>query len=105
MIVYIKEAHPVNGWMLYDKGFHIYEHRNLDERLAAANHMAFLGLPCPLAIDNMDNTLNYRLQAVDERLAVINGEGRLVWIGKQGAENYSVQEARHYLNTKFKKSQ
>ena len=103
LVIYIREAHATNGWYLFKIGHQIQEHCNLEERVAAATTVEALRLPCPVSVDSMDDKLTARLEAMPERFAAINDEGRLIWKGKRGAPNYTVSEAKDYLTMTFRK--
>lgn len=104
LLVYIREAHPVDGWNLFKKGYQLRQHRELEDRLTAAMNLQALGSPCPLALDHMDDRLTYRLRALPERLTLLH-RGRVVWQGGIGPKNYSIKEARKYLDLTLKANQ
>ena len=101
LVLYIPEAHATDGWHLFSEGPQIKQHTSLEERLGATQALQDLGLPCPLALDSMNNRLTWRLQAMPERTVIINGEGRLMWMSEVRSDT-AVQKTRDYITPRVK---
>ena len=85
LLVYIREAHPTDGWAV-DSGWSIIaDARDIDERKAAAHQACeMLSFPFTVLIDEMDDRVAERWSAWPERLFVVSTEGRIVYVGEQG---------------------
>jgi hypothetical protein len=87
-MIYIKEAHPTDGWQL---------RANVRDRVLFKNHVDFservdvarqcsaaLKLSMPTLVDSMDNAVNYQYSAWPDRVYVIGIDGRIVVQAKHG---------------------
>jgi len=104
-MVYLEEAHPVEGWMYPAVQHHIRQHAVLSERAAAAQVLEVelrrltdgCGIAAlPIYVDGMANTVSLAFGALPERLAIVL-DGRVSWIGGKGPEDYSMEEASRAL--------
>jgi hypothetical protein len=102
-MVYIKEAHPTDGWQMRDNerdGVLFKAHTDFDERLGVAKQCtAALNLTIPTLVDTMDNAVNYQYSAWPDRVFVINTEGRIAVQAKHGPFGFppGVRSARKWL--------
>ena len=79
-MVYIQEAHPVDGWAYVKNSYYIKQHTQLQDRIEAARKLFTEGLPpkCPLLVDQMTNEATFKFSALPDRFCIING-GKLVF--------------------------
>ena len=90
-LVYVTEAHPVDGWMPIYAPREFTEVRyakTLEERLAVARK--FVGVyeidPDTVIIDGLADDLERGFEARPERIAVVGG-GRLLWRCELGSRS------------------
>ncbi len=86
VLVYIREAHALDGWSLDHSGWSIItDPRNAEERkAAAAQTCSMLKLPFTTVVDTIDDAVAERWSAWPERLFVIGRGGRVAYVGAQG---------------------
>jgi hypothetical protein len=99
-LVYIAEAHSVDGWQTDSNeaaGIRINQHTEFGERWEAALLCAErLSLSIPTLVDGMDNAACVAFSAWPERMYIIH-EGRIHYRGGQGPYDFDVPEARESL--------
>jgi len=103
LTVYIKEAHPSDGWMLPNaiRGGHCRQHLTIEERRAIANEfIQDNNYKLPFFLDSMKNEACIRYQAWPERLYIIQ-DGVVVYKGMVGPFGYNVWEVRRWLENRF----
>lgn len=87
-VVYIKEAHPEDGWVLDRNrraGVRIADPASAEERVAVAETCALrLRIPMPVLIDGMDNAVASAYGAWPDRLYLIGRDGRVAFRGEPG---------------------
>ena len=72
LTVYVQEAHAADKWAIANTlDYEINDHKNIDDRLAAAKLLQEIGLRCPLVIDRMSNNAAVQYGALPESLFVI----------------------------------
>lgn len=100
-VVYIAEAHPVDGWQLpanEAEGILIRQPLAFPERLAAARRCAdALGLSIPMLVDGMDDAAMRAFAAWPERIYIVGTDGRVCYRGGQGPFDFKPDEARAAL--------
>uniref|UniRef100_H3AWH6 Iodothyronine deiodinase n=1 Tax=Latimeria chalumnae TaxID=7897 RepID=H3AWH6_LATCH len=96
LIVYIKEAHPSDGWASTDAPYQIPKHQCLDDRLKAAQLMNQEVSGCFVVVDTMDNASNAAYGAYFERLYIIQEE-TVMYQGGRGPEGYKISELKNWL--------
>lgn len=100
-LVYIAEAHPVDGWQTSsneEEGIRIRQHTTLEERLAAARlcHEK-LGLRLPVLVDRLDDRAAKAFAAWPERIYIIAPDGSIHYKGGPGPYEFDPAEARASL--------
>ena len=90
-LVYVTEAHPVDGWMpIYapPEFAAVRYARTLDERLATARKFAevYRVDPSLMIVDGLADELERGFEARPERLCVVRG-GRLLWRCELGSRS------------------
>lgn len=102
-MIYIKEAHPTDGWVMAKNkqlGIEIKDATTLDERAAAAQAACTtLKIKLPCLLDGMDNAANQAYAAWPDRIYVIDTEGKIAVMGATGPAGFapSVGAARAWL--------
>jgi hypothetical protein len=99
--VYIREAHPTNGWRLLSnesKGISIAQPRDLGERNAVAERCCTtLKMTMPLLVDRMDDRVGHAYSGMPDRLYLIDREGRVAYKGGRGPFGFKVGELEQSL--------
>ena len=108
MVIYIQEAHPVDGWWL-GKGIpglvlrlfgskaatDIYDPKTIAERRAVAKRCEVaLQYEIPTLVDEMDNRVNKAYAAWPTRLYLIGLDGRVVYTGGLGPFGFRPAELK-----------
>lgn len=79
--------------------------RTFPERVAIANDFVTrFHFPIPVAIDPMTNAADRTYAGWPERIYIIDEQGRIVYRGGLGPFNYYPQEARAWLERRFRQS-
>lgn len=98
LLVYIREAHPVNGWWLGagipglalklgipNAATDIYDPRNIEERRTVAQRCSLeLALDIPMLVDGIDDAVNKAYAAWPTRLYLVGVDGVVVYAGGPG---------------------
>jgi hypothetical protein len=102
-IVYIAEAHAVDGWQVPSneaESIRVRQHTELEERRAAAALCAeALDLRIPMLLDGMDDAACRAFSAWPERIYIAGADGRIVYQGGHGPYGFLPDEARAALET------
>ncbi|XP_068246650.1 type I iodothyronine deiodinase-like [Palaemon carinicauda] len=100
VMIYIAEAHPTDGWAI-DGNIEVANHRNLEERFAAAQRMLELEhQSCPVLVDPLTDETSKAYGGMPERLYIIL-DGVIVYKGGPGPFSYKLPEVEEWLQ-KFK---
>ena len=87
-IVYIKEAHPEDGWaLLYNRraGIDLRDPQSLEQRAEVATSCAVrLQTSIPMLIDGLDNEVARQYGGWPDRLYLIGKDGRIAFQGDTG---------------------
>jgi hypothetical protein len=107
-IVYIKEAHPSNGWVMPENeqiGIAVKDPRSYRERTAvAAKACSVLNTKLPCLIDGLNNAVNKAYSAWPDRIFIVDTAGKIAVLGGQGPFGFepSVLEARAWMENYFR---
>jgi hypothetical protein len=87
-VIYIREAHPDDGWRVPEnlrQDIRFREPRSAAERTAVATLCQInLDLQMPMLVDAIDNTVEEQYIALPMRLYLIGKEGKIVYTGERG---------------------
>jgi hypothetical protein len=101
-IVYVREAHPEDGWALpinRRQGVEVNEPKTLAEREKAAMQCsAHLELKIPIIVDGMDDAVEKVYAGWPDRIYVIGTDGKIAYKGKPGPGGFRPAEAEVALN-------
>lgn len=96
-VVYIAEAHAVDGWHTPGNeaaGIFIREHRTFEERrVAARTCMDALDLTLPALLDEMDDSVCSAYAAWPDRIYIVDVDGNIAYKGGPGPAGFRVHEA------------
>ena len=100
-IVYIREAHPSDGWQLDD---------NIDDDVVFATPLTFgarveiagtcvadLGIEFPAVVDDIENHTDDAYTGWPDRLFLVDKEGRLAYKSKPGPWGFDPKELAGHL--------
>jgi Iodothyronine deiodinase len=90
--VYVREAHPEDGWVLAENrraGVAVRDPRSTEERVACATRVA---LQIPFVVDRVDDEVARRYGGWPERLYLIGCDGRIAYQGGPGPDGFVVAE-------------
>jgi hypothetical protein len=95
-VVYIREAHPEDGWVLEsnrDDGILVADPQTEAERgeVAVACSVRF-ELDVPVLIDGVDDEVGRRYGGWPDRLYLIGADGRIAYQGGEGPSGFRVEE-------------
>ena len=95
-IVYIKEAHPEDGWILEEnreEGIALDDPRTAAERAdAAATCVLRLQTTIPVLLDDEENTAAAAYGGWPDRLYLVGSDGRVAYQGEEGPFGFRPDE-------------
>ena len=95
-IVYIREAHPEDGWVLADnrrEEIALADPTSLDERAAAADACVVrLRTRIPVLLDGVDDAVALAYGGWPDRLYLIGRDGRVAFQGGRGPDGFKPEE-------------
>ena len=95
-IVYIREAHPEDGWVLEDnrdEGIAVADPVSLGERAAAADACAVRhATRIPILLDDVDDAVASAYGGWPDRLYLIGRDGRVAFQGEVGPFGFRPEE-------------
>ena len=101
LFVYIREAHPADGWQMDSNktdGVVFDQPRDWTERRSVAQACcAKLNLSMPCVVDTIDNRVDDQYAAWPERIFIIDQSGKLAYAGKQGPWGFKPKQAERAL--------
>ena len=90
--VYVREAHPEDGWVLVENrraGVAVRDPRSTEERVACATRV---GLEIPCVADRVDDEVARRYGGWPDRLYLIGPDGRIAYQSGPGPDGFVVAE-------------
>lgn len=95
-VVYVREAHPIDGWQtdsnLRDAVL-FRQHQSYEEREAVANTCSIdLKISLPILIEEMDNSIDEAYGAAPERLYLVGSDGNVVYQGGAGPHFFDLDQ-------------
>ena len=108
LVIYIREAHPVDGWWLgggipglllklsgSEAATDVYDHKAIEERRAVAGRCAAaLQYAIPTCVDEVDDGVNEAYATAPSRLYLIGLDGRVVYAGGLGPFGFKPGQLR-----------
>jgi len=91
LVIYIKEAHPLDGWSFEFEKNKRYSHKTLQDRLEAGKFLAEIAKNVPVVVDSMDDGNTKAYGARPDRLFIVK-DGRIAYVGGTGPINYNLVE-------------
>lgn len=91
-VVYIREAHPEDGWILADnrrEEIALADPTSLEERAAAADACVLrLRTRIPVLLDDVDDAVALAYGGWPDRLYLIGRDGRIAFQGERGPDGF-----------------
>jgi hypothetical protein len=104
-IVYIREAHPEDGWVLADnrrEEIALVDPVSLDERANAAEACAVrLSTRIPILLDDVDDAVASAYGGWPDRLALISVDGRVAYLSEVGPFGFKPEELAHAIEVEL----
>jgi hypothetical protein len=95
-VVYIREAHPEDGWVLTqnrDRGIAVHDPQTAAERLGVADACATrFALDIPVLVDDVGDGAARAYGGWPDRLYLIGADGRIAYQGGPGPLGFDVGE-------------
>jgi hypothetical protein len=99
--VYIREAHPVEGWRMMSNdqvGITIKQPRTKTERDTVARECcSVLAMDMPLVVDGLDDRVGHLYSAMPDRLYIIDRAGRVAYKSGRGPRGFLPAEMEQSL--------
>ena len=96
LVVYIKEAHPEDGWVLSTnrrEEIEVIDPASDEERAEVAEACAVrLQIRMPVLIDSVDNEVARQYGGWPDRLYLIGKDGRIAFQGEEGPFGFKPEE-------------
>ena len=96
MVVYIREAHPEDGWVLHvnrNNDIAYQDPTSNDERQEVAAACAInLKIRMPVLIDEVDDRIASAYGALPDRLYLIDRDGRVAYQGDPGPGGFKPED-------------
>ena len=104
-IVYIREAHPEDGWVLADnrrEEIALDDPTSLEERAAAADACAVrLQTRIPVLLDDVDDAVALAYGGWPDRLYLVGRDGRVAFQGGRGPDGFMPAELAAAIETEL----
>ncbi len=102
-IVYIREAHPDNGWQVPNNLIEnvIFEEPETDEERTevASACQVHLGLRMPMLVDGIDNDIDGKYVGLPMRLFLVDAAGKIAFAGRKGPFGWDDEAFEDALKT------
>jgi hypothetical protein len=107
-VVYIREAHPEDGWVLEDNrddGIELVDPTTLADRAAAAQACALrLRTRIPMLLDDLDDAVASAYGGWPDRLYLIGRDGRVAFQGDVGPFGFKPEELAAAIDVELRYS-
>jgi hypothetical protein len=104
-IVYIREAHPEDGWVLADnrrEEITLADPTSLEERAEAAEAcFVRVRTRIPVLLDDVDDEVALAYGGWPDRLYLIGRDGRIAFQGERGPDGFKPEELAHAIETEL----
>jgi hypothetical protein len=104
-IVYIREAHPEDGWILEENredGVALHDPTSLAERAEAADACVLrLQTRIPVLLDDVDDEVALAFGGWPDRLYLIGRDGRIAFQGGRGPDGFRPEELAAALDAEL----
>ena len=105
LIVYIREAHPEDGWVLADnrrQGIALVDPGSDEARAEVAATCAVqLRTRLPVAVDGVDDAVALAYGGWPDRLYLIGRDGRVAFQGERGPDGFKPDQLAYAIETEL----
>jgi hypothetical protein len=104
-IVYIREAHPEDGWVLEEnreEGVSVSDPTSLEERRDIAEACVVrLRTPIPTLLDDVDDAAALAYGGWPDRLYLVARDGRIAYQGGRGPDGFRPEELEEAIEAEL----
>lgn len=87
--MYIREAHPTDGWALKKNKFEIRDPKTQEERQKVAREFAAqLKVSLPILVDTMDDKVETAYAGWPDRIYILDAQGKIAHKGAPGPSGF-----------------
>jgi hypothetical protein len=108
LIVYVREAHPEDGWVLADnrrEGIAVVDPTSEEERTEVATACAVrLRTRIPIAVDGVDDAVATAYGGWPDRLYLVGRDGRIAYQGGEGPFGFRPDELAAAIDAELARS-
>lgn len=101
MAIYVREAHPTDGWRMSSNdraGIAFGQPRKLQERVDVAEKCCqSLAMSMPLLVDDLNDRVGHAYSGMPDRLYIIDRSGRVAYKGGRGPFGFKPGEMEQSL--------
>ena len=101
LAVYVREAHPTDGWRMASNdraNIALLQPKERDERVAAADQCcAALEMDMPLLMDEMDDRVGHTYSGMPDRIYLIDRQGKVAFKSGRGPFGFKPGEMEQSL--------
>jgi cytochrome oxidase Cu insertion factor (SCO1/SenC/PrrC family) len=88
LLVYIREAHPTDGWAIEGNAFEVATPRTMDERRSVARAFrSQLDLAIPIVVDTIDDQVAAMYDPFPNRMVILDADGTVVLAEPSGPQS------------------
>ena len=106
LTVYIREAHPEDGWVIAENrrsGLAVHDPVTDEERRAVASTCAVdLRLAMPMVVDRVDNAVASAYGGWPDRLYLVRRDGRIAFQGGEGPFGFKPAELERAIERELR---
>lgn len=105
-VIYIREAHPTDGWVVPNNKFLLKDPKSIEERQKAARDFANqMKLTLPILVDTLEDPVDKVYAGWPDRVYILDKAGKIVHKGATGPGGFgpSIREAPALLERLLKK--
>ena len=97
LVIYIREAHPVDGW--YVGNHDIHDPQSMEERRRVAGTCEeAMRFGIPTYVDEMDDAVMKAYAAWPDRLYLVGVDGRVVYAGGRGPFGFKPSDLKKAID-------
>ena len=104
-IIYIKEAHPEDGWVVThnrEEGIAVMDPTSAEERVEVADSCVLRSaIRIPILVDSMDNTVASAYGGWPDRLYLVGRDGKIAFQGEMGPFGFLPDELEAAIEEEF----
>ena len=105
-VIYIREAHPKDGWVINGEKIQLTDPKSYEERCKVAGECGqALKYGIRTYVDKMDDKVMIAYAAHPERLYLIGTDGKVSYQGGLGPSGFKVDELKSAIENEIKSEQ